>query len=112
MVVATIDLAGRFAHNRAVRTNPKRQQFSRRELQVEAARRAVTQRFLHNLDRRLGVRAITTPEMATEFTRALLDAARTALPKEERRRRTQGWCETLKTRAARPFPNGGKHAGR
>ncbi len=43
--------------------------------------------------------ASITLEMATEFSQALLDAARTVLPEKERRRRTQEWCETPETRA-------------
>ena len=100
MVVATVDLGGRLAHNRAVRTKPKQQQFSRQELQVETARRAVSERFIHNLDQQPGEPATTTAGMATLFTNALLDAAQTVLPEEPRRRRTQEWCETPATRAA------------
>ncbi|CAB1097418.1 unnamed protein product [Ectocarpus sp. CCAP 1310/34] len=98
MVVATVNLGGRLAHNRAVRTKQKR--FNRRELQFEAARCAVTNRFLLNLDTRLDERTTTAAELATDFTNALLDAARTTLGEEPRRRRTQEWCETPETRAA------------
>ena len=48
IVVATVDLGGRLAHNRPIRTNPKRQ-FNQQDLQIEAARWAVSQRFLCNL---------------------------------------------------------------
>ena len=91
MVVATVNLGGSLAHNRAVRTKPKQKQFNRRELQFEAARCAVTNRFLLNLDTRLDERTTTAAELATDFTNALLDAARTTLGEEPRRRRTQEW---------------------
>ncbi|CAB1116368.1 unnamed protein product [Ectocarpus sp. CCAP 1310/34] len=100
MVVATVNLGGRLAHNRAVRTKPKQKQYNRRELQFEAARCAVTSRFLLNLDTRLDERTTTAAELATDFTNTLLDAARTTLGEEPRRRRTQEWCETPETRAA------------
>lgn len=100
MVVATVNLGGRLAHNRAVRTKPKQKQFNRQELQFEAARCAVTNRFLLNLDTQLDERTTTAAELATDFTNALLGAARTTLGEEPRRRRTQEWCETPETRAA------------
>ena len=100
MVVATVNLHGRLAHNRAVRTKSKPPQFSRQALQEEGARWAVRERFAHMFDQHPGGPTIPTAELATVFTTALLDAARTVLPKEPRRRRTQEWCETPETRAA------------
>ena len=38
MVIATVDLGGRIAHNRAIWAKPKQRQFSRQELQVEMSR--------------------------------------------------------------------------
>ncbi|CAB1118778.1 unnamed protein product [Ectocarpus sp. CCAP 1310/34] len=69
-------------------------------MQFEAARCAATNRFLLNLDTRLDERTTTAAELATDFTNALLDAARTTLGEEPRRRRTQEWCETPETREA------------
>ncbi|CAB1101278.1 unnamed protein product [Ectocarpus sp. CCAP 1310/34] len=100
IVVATVDLGGRLAHNRPIRTNPKRRQFNRQDLQVEAARWAVSQRFLCNLLARSGAPATTAQEMAKEFTEALLGAAETELSEEPRRRRTPEWNMTAAARAA------------
>ncbi|CAB1108182.1 unnamed protein product [Ectocarpus sp. CCAP 1310/34] len=100
IVVATVDLDGRLAHNRSIRTNPKRRQFNRQDLQVEAARWAVSQRFLCNLLARSGAPATTAQEMAKEFTEALLGAAETELFEEPRRRRTPECNMTAAARAA------------
>ncbi|CAB1106368.1 unnamed protein product [Ectocarpus sp. CCAP 1310/34] len=99
IVVATVDLGGRLAHNRPIRTNPKRRQFNRQDLQVEAARWAVSQRFLCNLLARSGAPATTTQEMAKEFTEALLGSAE-EVSEEPRRRRTPEWNMTAAARAA------------
>ena len=100
IVVATVDLGGRLAHNRPIRANPKRRQFNRQDLQVEAARWAVSQRFRCNLFARSGAPATTTQEMAKEFTEALLGAAETELSEEPRRRRTTEWNMTTAARTA------------
>ena len=54
MVIATANLGGRIAHNRAIRAKPKQRQFSRQELQVEMSRWHVVERFLHNLGEQTG----------------------------------------------------------
>ena len=100
MVVATVDLGGRLAHNRAVRTNAKQRQFNRQDLQVEAARCAVSQRFLRNLLARSGEPATTAPEMARAFTEALLGAAGAELSEEPWRRHALEWNMTAEARAA------------
>eukprot|EP00752_Nemacystus_decipiens_P005560 g5031.t1 len=99
IVIATVDLSGRLAHNRPVRSSPRRQ-FNRQDLQVEAARWAVSQRFLCNLLARPGAPATTAQEMAEEFTEALLGAAETELSEEPRRRRPLEWNMTTTARAA------------
>eukprot|EP00752_Nemacystus_decipiens_P015919 g14226.t1 len=102
IVIATVDLGGRLAHNRPVRSSPKRQ-FHRQDLQVEAARWAVSQRFLCNLLARPGAPATTAQEMAEEFTEALLGAVETELSElseEPRRRRPLEWNMTTTARAA------------
>eukprot|EP00752_Nemacystus_decipiens_P013012 g11511.t2 len=99
MVIATVDLGGRLAHNRPVRSSPKRQ-FNRQDLQVEAARWAVSQRFLCNLLAKPGAPATTAQEMAEEFTEALLGAAETELCEEPQRRRPVEWNMTTAARAA------------
>eukprot|EP00752_Nemacystus_decipiens_P005558 g5029.t1 len=97
--MATVDLGGRLAHNRPVRTSPKRQ-YNRQDLQVEAARWVVSQRFLCNLLARPGAPATTAQEMAEEFTEDLLGAAETELSEEPRRRRPVEWNMTATARAA------------
>ena len=84
MVIATVVLCGRIAHNRAVRAKPKQRQFNRQELQVEMSRWHVVERFLHNLGERTGQPNTTAPEAAREFTEAILEAAQTVLPTERR----------------------------
>ena len=61
MVIATVDLGGRIAHNRAIRAKPKQRKFSRQELQVEMSRWHVVERFLHNLGEQTGQPNITAP---------------------------------------------------
>ena len=56
IVIATVDLGGRIAHNRAIRAKPKQRKFSRQELQVEMSRWHVVERFLHNLGEQTGLR--------------------------------------------------------
>ena len=100
IVIATVDLGGRIAHNRAVWAKPKQRQFSRQELQVEMSRWHVVERFLHNLGEQTGQPNTTAPEAAWEFTEAILEAAQTVLATERRIRRMPEWCESPETRAA------------
>ena len=100
MVIATVDLGGQIAHNRAIRAKPKQRQFSRQELQVEMSRWHVVGRFLHNLGEQTGQPNTTAPEAAREFTEAILEAVQTVLPTERRIPRMPEWCESPETRAA------------
>ena len=100
MVIATVDLDGRNAHNCAVRAKLERRQFNRQELQVENSLWQVIERFLHNLGERTGQPNTTAPEAAREFTETILKAAQTVLPTERRIPRMPEWCESLDTRAA------------
>ena len=100
MIIATVDLGGRIAHNRAIRAKPKQRQFSRQELQVEMSRCHVVERFLHNLGEQTGQPNTTTPEAVRGFTKAILEAAQTVLPTERRIPRMPEWCESPETRAA------------
>ena len=70
MVIATVDLGGRIAHNRSIRAKPKQRQFSRQELQVAMSRWHVVERFLHNLGEQTGQPNTTAPE-ATSIKNAL-----------------------------------------
>ena len=100
MVIATVDLGGRIAHNRSIRAKPKQRQFSRQELQVEMSRWHVVERFLHNLVEQTGQPNTTAPEAAGGFTKAILEEAQTVLPTERRIPRMPEWCESPETRAA------------
>ncbi|CAM9711521.1 unnamed protein product, partial [Sphacelaria rigidula] len=99
MMVATVDLGGRLAHNRQVRTKSKQRQFSRQQLQTEMARWHVTERILHNLGEQKYQPTTTAPAAAMEFTEAILEAAQTVLPEEARIPRMPEWCENPHTRA-------------
>ena len=100
MVIATVDLGGRIAHNRAIRVKPKQRQFSRQELQVEMSRWHVVERFVHNLGEQTGQPNTTAPEGAREFTEAILEAAQTVFPTGRRIARMPEWRESPETRAA------------
>ena len=99
MVIATVDLGDRIAHNRAIRAKPKQRWFSRQELQVEMSQWHVVERFLHNLGEQTDQPNTTAPEAAREFTEAILEAAQTVLPTEIRIPRMPEWCESPETRA-------------
>ena len=100
MVIATVDLGDQIAHNRAVRAKPKQRKFSRQELQVEMSRCHVVERFLHNLGEKTGPPNTTAPEVAREFTGAILEAAQTVLPTERRIPRMPEWCESPEAKEA------------
>ena len=100
MIIASVDLSGRIAHNRAIRAKPKQRQFSRQELQVDMSRWYVVRRFLHNLGEQTGQPNTTAPEAAREFTKAILEAAQTVPPTERQIPRMLEWCESPETRAA------------
>ena len=100
MVIATVDLGGRIAHNRAIRAKPKQRQFSRQELQVKLSRWHMVERFPHNLGEQTGQPNTTAPEAARGLTEAILEAAQTVFPTERRIPRMPEWCESPETRAA------------
>ena len=99
MVVATVDLSGRFAHNRPVRTKSSQRQFCRQQLQLGIARQHVIERFLHNLGEHTHQQPTTAPADAREFTEAILEAAQAILPAEARIPRIPEWSECPETRA-------------
>ena len=100
MVIATVDLEGRNAHNCVVQAKPKQRQFNRQELQVETSLWHVIERFLHIVGERTGQPNATAPEAAREIIETILEAAQTVLPTERRIPRMPKWCESLETRAA------------
>ena len=100
MVIATVNLGDRIAHNRTVRAKSKQRKFSRQELKVEMSRWHMVERSLHNLGEKTGQPNTTAPEAAREFTEAILEAAQTVLPTERRIPRMPEWCESPETREA------------
>lgn len=80
IVVATVDLGGRFAHNRAVQQTTRPRQFDRRQVKVKLRRAQVTQRFVNNLGEQAG-QQVSVPEAAREFTNAILEARKRSSPK-------------------------------
>eukprot|EP00752_Nemacystus_decipiens_P018514 g16599.t1 len=100
MVVATVDLGGRLARNRPVRTSPKKPQLNFQDMQADTARWAVSQRFVRNLHARSGETPTTAPEMAKAFTEALLDAAGAELSEEPPRRLALEWNTATEAREA------------
>ena len=83
MVFATVDLGGRFAHNRRVRQTPQPRSFDRNQLKTRYLRERVIRKFLYNIDEIAGQRA-SVAEEAREFTEAILGAAHVVLPEARR----------------------------
>ena len=71
MVFATVDLGGRFAHNRRVRQTPQPRSFTRSQLKTRFLRERVIWKFVDNIDEIAGQRA-SVAEEAREFTEAIL----------------------------------------
>ena len=99
MVFATVDLGGRFAHNRRVRQTPQPRPFNRSQLKTRFLRERVIRKFFDNIDEIAGQRA-SVAEEAREFTEAILGAAHAVLPEARRTPRRLGWCERPAVRAA------------
>ena len=99
MVFATVDLGGRFAHNRRVRQTPQPRPFDRSQLKTRFLRERVIRKFVDNIDEIAGQRA-SVAEEAREFTEAILGAAQAVLPEARRTPRRLGWCERPAVRAA------------
>ena len=99
MVFATVDLGGRFAHNRRVRQRPQPRSFDRNQLKTRYLRERVIRKFLDNIDEIAGQRASVAEEVR-EFTEAILGAAYAVLPEARRTPHKFGWCERPAVRAA------------
>ena len=99
MVFATVDLEGRFAHNRRVRQTPQPRPFDRSQLKTRFLRERVIRKFVDNIDEIAGQRA-SVAEEAREFTEAILGVAHAVLPQARRTRRRLGGCERPAVRAA------------
>ena len=98
MVFATVDLGGRFAHNRRVRQTPQPWPFGRSQLKTRFLRERVIRKFVDNIDEIVGQRA-SLAEEAREFTEVILGAAHAVLPEARRTPRRLGWCERPEVRA-------------
>ena len=94
MVFATVDLGGRFAHNRRVEQTPQPRPFDRSQLKMKFLRERVIRRFVDK-----GLQA-SVAEEAREFTEAILGAAHAVLPEARRIPRRLGWCQRPAARAA------------
>ena len=99
MVFATVDLGGRFAHNRHVRQAPQPRSFDRSQLKTRFLRGRVIRKFVDNIDEIAGQRA-SVAEEAREFTEAVLGAAHAVLPEARWIPRRLGWCDRPAVRAA------------
>ena len=99
MVFATVDLGGRFAHNRRVRQTPQPRPFDRSQLKTRFLRERVIRNLVDNIDEIAGQRA-SVAEEAREFTEAILGVAHAVLPEARRTPRRLGWCEPPAVRAA------------
>ena len=99
MVFATVDLWGRFTHNRRVRQTPQPRPFDRSQLKTRFLRERVIRKFVDNIDEIAGQRA-SVAEEAREFTETILGAAHAVLPEAIRTPRRLGWCERQAVRAA------------
>ena len=99
MVFATVDLEGRFAHNRRVRQTPQPRPFDRSQLKTRFLRERVIRNFVDNIDEISGQRG-SVAEEAREFTEAILGAAHAVLPEARQTPRKLGWCEPPAVRAA------------
>ena len=82
MVFATVDLGGRFAHNRRVRQTPQPRSFDRSQLKTRFLRERVIRKSVDNIDDRADQRA-SVAEEAREFTEAILGAAHAVLPERD-----------------------------
>ena len=99
MVFATVDIGGRFAHNRRVRQTPQPRSFDRSQLKTRFLRERVIRKFVDTIDEIVGQRA-SVEEKARGFTEAILGVAHEVLPEARRTPRRLGWCERPAVRAA------------
>ena len=99
MVFATVDLGGRFAHNRRVRQTPQPRSFVRSQLKTRFLRERLARKFVDNIDEIAGQRA-SVAEEARKLTEAILGAAHAILPEARRTPRRLGWYERPAVRAA------------
>ena len=99
MVFITVDIGGRFAHNRRVRQTPQPLPFNRSQLKTRLLRERVIRKFVDNIDEIAGQRA-SVAEEAREFTEAILGAAHAVLPEARQTPRRLGWCEWPAVRAS------------
>ena len=83
MVFATVDLGGRFAHNRRVRQTPQPRSFYRIQLKTRFLPERVIRKFVDNIDEKADQRA-SVAEEAREFTEAILGTAHAVLPEARR----------------------------
>ena len=100
MVFATVDLGGRFAHNRRVRQTPQQpRSFDRSQMKTRFPRERVIRKFVDNIDKIADQRA-SVAEEARRFTEAIFGAAHAVLPEARRIPRRLGWCERPAVKAA------------
>ena len=99
MVFATVDLGGRFAHNRPVRQTPQPRPFDRSQLKTRFLRERVIRKFVDNINEIASQRA-SVAEKVREFTEAIFGAGHAVLPETRRTSRRLGWCERPAVRAA------------
>ena len=83
MVFVTVNLGGRFAHNRRVQQTPQSRPFVRSQLKMKFFLDQVIQTFVDNIDEIAGQRA-SVAGGTREFTKAILGAAHAGLPEARR----------------------------
>ena len=89
MVFVTVELGGRFAHNRRVRQTPQPRPFGTSQLKTRFLRERVIRKFVDNIDEIAGQR-VSVAEEARVFTEAILGAAHAVLPEARRTPRRLG----------------------
>ena len=99
MMFATVDLGGRFAHNRRVKQTPQPRPFDRSQLKTKFLRERVIRKFVDNINEIADQRA-SMAEETREFTEVILGAAHAALPEARRIPRRLEWCERPAVRAS------------
>ena len=83
MVFSTVDLGGRFAHNRRVQQIPQPRSLDRSQLKTRFLRERVIRKFVDNINEIADQRA-NVAEEAREFTEVILGAAHAVLPEARR----------------------------
>lgn len=82
MVVNTVGLDGRLAHNPPVRAKSKQRQLRETRCRSKWHGGNVIERLVHNLVERTYKPTSTVPAAANEFTKAILEAEQVLLPEE------------------------------